>query len=446
MGKPEQTANADSSSPLKRVPDSVRWLMLTGIVAVVALVGGIGGWAATSELAGAVIADGTVVVDSSVKKVQHPTGGVVGEIYVRDGDKVAAGDLLLRLDETITRANLQIITGQLDQLAIRSARLVAERDGTSTLELPPKLAGRVNDPDLQAMLASERDLFASRQTARAGQKAQLRERSAQLDQEITGLNAQEQAKAVEIDLIRKELKGLLALQEKDLVPSIKVMSLQREAARLEGERGQLIAAAAQTKGKISEIELQIIQLDQDLKTEVMKELRELEAKQAELSERRIAAEDQLKRIDIRSPQAGVVHQLAVHTVGGVINQSEPLMLIVPEGDVLVIEAKVAPKDIDQLSLEQPAVILFPAFSQRTTPECQGKVARVSADLTKEPQLNQAYYLVRLSLSDAEQPCLGSNKLVPGMPAEVHIRTEERTALSYLMKPLTDQMARAFTEQ
>jgi len=271
-------------------------------------------------------------------------------------------------------------------------------------------------------------------------------RIAQFKEEISGLTAQQQAKAKELELVKTELASQTQLWEKNLTTIAKYTATQREATRLDGEGAQLIAIAARAKGKISETELQIIQLDQDLKAEVSKEIREIQAKEAELSERRVAAEDQLKRVDIRAPQSGVVHQLAVHTVGGVITAGEPIMLIVPSGDTLVIEAKIAPQDIDQVRQDQPAFVRFPAFNQRTTPEFGGIVSRVSADLTREPQADRAYYVARITLPDAELRRLGELKLVPGMPAEVHVKTGERTALSYLVKPLTDQIARAFKER
>ena len=431
---------------LKRVSDKLGGYIAIGMVALLLLAGGLGGWAATSELAGAVIAQGTVVVDSNVKKVQHPTGGIVGEIFVRDGDRVAAGDLLLRLDDTITRANLQIVTGQLDELEVRRARLVAERDGKPALEIPATMVSRMTEPGVLENIHGEQGLFESRYTARTGQKAQLAERIVQLQKEVEGIEAQQHAKDQEIDLLQKELLGLFELERKNLVPSLKMTNMQRESARLKGARAQLIASAAQARGKIAEAELQVLQIDQDLKTEVMKELREIQAKRAELNERRVTAEDQLRRIDVRGPQAGIVHQMSVHTIGGVITPSEPVMLIVPEGDALVIEAKLAPQDIDHVRSGQTAFVRFPAFNQRTTPEFLGTVQRIAADLIKEPQLNQAYFATRITLPPEELKRLGALKLVPGMPAEVHIKTAERTALSYLMKPLTDQIARAFTEQ
>lgn len=426
--------------------EGLRTRVAIGLMTVALLVLGVGGWMAMAQLSGAVIASGVIVVDSNIKKVQHPAGGVVGEIRVRDGDTVNAGDLVMRLDETITRSNLQVITKQLDELAVRQARLKAERDSTQTIEIPRALMGRQGEPEIEEILAGERTLFESRRMARAGQKAQLRERIAQLNEEIAGLTAQQQAKAIELELVKTELAGQQQLWAKNLIAITKYTATQREAARLEGERAQLIAAAAQAKGKIAETELQVIQLDQDLRSEVIKDMRDIQAKEAELNERRVAAEDQLKRIDIRAPQTGVVHQLAVHTVGGVVSAGEPIMLIVPGGDPLVIEAKVAPQDIDQVKLSQPAFVRFPAFNQRTTPEFNGVVSRISADLSREPQTNQAYYVARIALTDKEMERLGQLKLIPGMPAEVHIKTTDRTALSYLVKPFTDQFARALKER
>jgi HlyD family secretion protein len=424
--------------------DGIAGALFAGIGIALLLIVGIGGWAATAQVSGAVIAPGTVVVESNVKKVQHPTGGVVGEILVKEGDRVRAGDLLMRLDETITRANLLVITKQLDELMVRQARLEAERDGKIELALPQELQERAAEPEIQKIVAGERVLLESRHSARDGQKSQLRERIAQLKEEISGLEAQQSAKAKENYLIDKELEGLEQLSAKNLVPITKLMAMRREAARLQGERAQLVASVAQTKGKIAEIELQIIQIDEDLRAEVMKDLREDQGKQAELDEKRVAAEDQLKRIDIRAPQSGFIHELAVHTVGGVITPGEPVMLIVPGSDALIIEAKVSPEDIDRIQVGQPTFIRFPAFNQRTTPEFDGTVTVVSADVMKEAQTNRTYYIARVALADQRKT--DGLKLVPGMPAEVHIRTSERTPLSYLLKPLKDQYALAFRER
>lgn len=443
------TASQDkpSTASSEKTSRSLQHYLKLGIGFSLLLVVGIGGWAILADLAGAVIAPGSIVVDTYSKKVQHPTGGIVGELLVKDGMSVHTGDIVVRLDETVTRANLAVVIKSLDESEGRKARLDAERDDEAEVIFPESLASRENsDAEVRKIIRGERNLFLARKQSRVGQKSQLRERVAQLHLEIEGLDAQRDAKAREVALIKDELVGVESLYEKKLVPYARLTALQREATRLDGERGQLIASIAQARGKIVETELQIIQLDQDFKTEVLKELREIEGKVGELVERKVAAEDQLKRVDIRAPQAGIVHQLAVHTIGGVITAGEVLMLIVPQSDALTIEANVPPQDIDQISLGQEAVIRLSAFSQRTTPELFGKVTRISADLTKDPQTHASWYTVRIELPEEELKRLGKLKLVPGMPAEAHIQTERRSALSYFIKPLADQFSRAFREE
>ncbi len=429
-----------------RDEEGIHSLLRIGLIVVIVLVGGMGIWALTASLAGAVVAQGTVVVESSVKKVQHQSGGIVSEIRVREGDRVNAGDVLVRLDATVAGANLGVITAQLDELQMREARLKAERDGIPTLELPAVLKTRAETPEVREVLAGERTLFESRQTALAGQKAQLNERVNQLQEQITGIEGQSRAKAREVGFVNKELKEIEALWEKKLTTLARVTALRRDAARIDGERSQLIAASALVKDKIVETRLQIIQLDQDFKLDIAKDMRETQTKVAALIEQRAAAKDQLQRVEIRSPQNGIVHQLAVHTVGGVVNPSEPIMLIVPDGDTLVVDAKIAPQDIDQVFEGQSAFIRFTAFNQRTTPECNGLVMRIAADLARDPVTGQSFFAARIVLPPSEVSRLRQLKLVPGMPAEIFIRTTERTALSYFLRPLTDQLQRAFTEE
>ena len=297
---------------------------------VVVLAGGLGGWASTAEISGALIAPGTIVVESNVKKVQHPTGGVVGEVLARDGDLVKAGDIVVRLDDTVTKASLAIVTKNLDGLLARAARLQAEQQGLDKLIFPPALLDRANDPDVKNVMASETKLFEVRTTGRVGQKAQLRERITQLNEEIAGLTAQEKAKDQEIALVEKELVGVSSLYDQHLVQLSRLTTLQRDSARLNGERAQFVAAMAQAKGKITETELQIIQVDKDMVSDVSKDLRETNDKIGEFVERKVTAEDQLRRTDIRAPQDGMVLQSTVHTVGGVITAGDAIMMIVPQ--------------------------------------------------------------------------------------------------------------------
>lgn len=428
------------------VPDDMRAHLTAGFATVLLMAGAIGGWAATTELAGAVIGAGTVVVDSNVKKVQHPTGGIVGELRVREGARVAEGDLLIRLDETITRANLGVVMSQLYELNVRQGRLFAERDDEPEITLNEWVVARQSISEVQRLITTEQRLFESRRNGRNGQRAQLNERLNQLGEELKGLEGQHGAKTKESEFIKTELGEIEKLWKKNLAPLSKYTQLNREATRIDGERGSLIANMAQNRAKAAETRLQILQLDTDLKTEVSKELREVQSRQAELNERRIAAEDQLRRVEIRAPDSGIVHMLSVHTVGGVINAGEQVMLIVPNEEALVLEVKIGPNDISQVKVGQEAVVRLTSFNQRTTPEIKGQVSRVSADLTREPQSGQIFFIIRVSFTEEQLKRLDGQRLVPGLPAEVYVQTEQRTALSYLMKPIADQMARAFRER
>jgi HlyD family secretion protein len=449
--------NSDVQDPHR----AIRKLNLLGCALVILLIGGFGGWATTSELSGAVIAPGTVVVESYVKKVQHPTGGIVAEIPVKEGSVVEEGRIVMRLDDTKTRAALGVFLSQLDVLLAKEARLVAERDGSENITFPDELLMRQVEKTVATALTDETKLFESRRGARISQQARLRERIAQSNEEIRGLSAQKEAKEREIQFIDEELVGVKHLYGRNLVSISRLMTLQRDKTRLEGQHGDFIADIARARGKIAETELQIIQVDQDFLTELLKDLREAQAKIAELRERRTAAEDDLKRVVIRAPQSGIVHDLAVHTIGGVIDKGVTIMLIVPRADTLVVEAQVAPQDIDQVAVGASAAVRIRAGNQRILPDVRGKVIHVSADLTQQgsqpgqvqpgqvqpgSQTAQAIYYVRISLPEEEVKRLGGLQPVPGMPVEAFIQTLVRTPLEYLLKPLREQMARTFRER
>jgi HlyD family secretion protein len=425
---------------------SIRRHVVIGLAAIMLVTGGIGGWAATTEISGALIAPGSVVVESNAKKVQHPTGGVIGQIAVTNGMNVAAGDVLIRIDETMTRANLQIVSRTLDELTARRARLRAERDGAVEVSWPSAFEDRRHEETIVELMSDEQRLFQLRSTTRLGQKRQLRERIAQLNEEAGGIVAQQAAKSQELDLVNRELEGVRHLWSQKLIQITRLTALEREAARLDGERAQLIATAAQGRGKVSEIELQITQIDRELASEVGREMREIDGKAGEYTERKVAAEDQLRRIEIRAPISGTVHELNVHTIGGVVSAGEQLMLIVPASDRLTVEARVMPQDIDQVRVGQAAVLRFSAFNQRTTPEINGLVSRLSADVTTEQRTGVSYYTARIAINPDELARLGDVRLVPGMPVEAFIKTVDRTIGSYLVKPLFDQVARAFRER
>jgi HlyD family secretion protein len=436
----------DVALPL-RMPQrqAVRHHLRTSLVLALLFGGGLVVWALGTRVNGAVISQGALVVDSSVKKVQHQTGGVVGEIAVREGSHVEAGDVVIRLDDTIPRANLGIVSKSFDEVTARIARLEAERDELDKVIFPAELERKVLDRDAQRALDGEQGLFTLRRTAREGQKAQLRERIVQLEQEIDGILAQTDAKAKEVSLIRRELEGVKDLYRKNLIQLTRLTALQREEARLEGERGSLLAQAAQARGKVAETKLQILQIDQEFRSDVAKELRELQSKAAELGERQVAAQDQLDRVEVRAPLSGTVHQLAVHTVGGVVQPGEAMMLVVPDREGLAVEVKVPPQDIDHLHLGQEASLRFSAFNQRTTPEIEGRVSMIAADLTVDQRTGQSYYVARVAVDPQQMERLGQVKLIAGMPVEAYIMTGDRTVLSYLLKPLADQMGKAFRQ-
>jgi HlyD family secretion protein len=434
------------SDELKGARRSIRLHLIVGLVVVLVVAGGFGGWASTVPISGALIAPGSVVVDSNVKKVQHPTGGVVGEVRVRDGDLVKTGDIVVRLDETVVKASLAIVVKTLNGLYARAARLEAEQQGRDKIVFPKVLTDQADDPDVRDVIASEAKLFEVRVNGRTGQKAQLRERVTQLNEEIDGLQAQEVAKDKEIALVEKELVGVRQLYDQHLVQLTRLTTLERDAARLAGERAQYIASRAQAKGKITETELQIIQVDKDMLAEVSKDLRETNDKIGEFVERKVTAEDQLRRVDIRAPQDGMVLQSTVHTVGGVITAGDAIMMIVPLADALSVEAKVNPQDIDKLQIGQKTLLRLSAFNQRTTPEINGLVTRISADVTTDQRTGQSFYTIRVSMPPEEIARLGDVKVIPGMPVEAFVQTGDRTMLSYLMKPLSDQFMRSFREK
>ncbi|AWN43663.1 HlyD family type I secretion periplasmic adaptor subunit [Methylobacterium durans] len=420
---------------------SIRRHLVIGIGTCVVLVSG-AAMAGFATIAGAVIAPGRIVVESDVKKVQHPTGGVVGQLLVREGARVTAGQVLIQLDETQTRADLDMVLKALDELSARRARDEAERDGATSVTFPGDLLARApRDPTVRHLIEGETRLFTARIAAREGQKAQLRERVTQLQDEIGGLEKQVAAKAREIALINDELRGVRDLFAQNLVQFAKLNALERTSAGLSGERGRLVASIARTKGKVAETELQILQVDGDMRTEVGKELAEIRGRWSELVEKRVAAEDRLKRIELRAPQDGFVQELKVHTIGGLVVPNEPAMLIVPSADQRVVEIQVNPQDIAYVKVGQVASLRFPSLNQSRTPEISGSVMRVAADVSQDQKTGAPYYTVRIRPAEGQEALLGKSVLLPGLPVEAHMHIGDRTIMSYLVKPLSEQIER-----
>ena len=428
-----------------------------GLFLVVGILGGTVAWASVAELSGAVIGQGSVIVESHGKRIQHADGGIVADIRVDDGSEVQEGDLLIRLDETITRANFAISEKGLDQAVARLARLEAERDRLPLVEFPPEIETRKHVEHIARAIVGERAMFAALSRTYNGKIVQLRERKQQLANEVMGYEAQFNARRSEIALLRTEMDGTKALVSRQYAPAVKMLGEQRQMAALEGDFGRLAAQIAQTNGKIAETELQVIQIQDEEIKRVATEIRDTERRIEELRERKVAAEDKLKRTEMRAPRTGVVHEMQVHTIGAVIRPGEVVLTVVPKEDILVVEARVRPVDIDQVSTGQLAFIRFPNFNRRTTPELNGRVVRVGADVAQDPSRptntgtadstrREAFYPVRISVSEDELKRLNGLRLQPGMPAEVFIQTEDRTAISYMIKPISDQLARAFREK
>lgn len=419
--------------------------ILFGLVIVVAMFGGLGTWAAIAELSGAVIAPGVVSVSSKRQTVQHLEGGIISELLVRDHETVEVGQVLVRLDDTRAKATLGIIGGRLDILNAQAARLIAERDGLAELAVPADLADRIAEPQVTEIVEGQIELFKARQDGLNGETEILTQRIAQLGDQIVGLEAQQAAKERQIEIISEELSGLERLYRQGYAPRTRLLELQRAAERLRGEVGEHIADIAAAGTQIGETRLQIIQLRRDFAEQAVEQLREVRAQVFDLDQRRAAALDELMRLDIRAPKAGAVVGLGVHTIGGVVAPGQALMDIVPEEDELIIEAQVAPQDVDKIAGGLNAMVRLSAFDLRTTPELNGTVVSASADRLMDEMSGLPYYLVDVRISDSELARLDGLTLMPGMPAEVFIDTGKRTALSYLVKPLTDSLAHVFRE-
>ncbi|HEV7336113.1 MAG TPA: HlyD family type I secretion periplasmic adaptor subunit [Bosea sp. (in: a-proteobacteria)] len=416
--------------------------VMAGSALMLMLVVGCGGWAATANLNGAVIAQGAVKVDQNLKEVQHRDGGIIQALMVRQGDQVEAGQVLFRLDDVQMRAELSIIHSQLGENLGRKARLAAERDDLAAIQFPAELAQLSGDA--ARIIEGETRLFDGNRTNRQSRKEQLEIGIVQSGEEIKGLEARHVAKVEELRLVELEKQKYAGLFSKGLIDGARVYTVNREWARLLGERGEIDAALARAKLRISEARLQIIAVDETARTEAQRELRQVEAKISEFGDRRLATEDRLARTEIRAPIDGTVNELTVFTVGGVITPAARLATIVPRQARLTVEVRIAPVDIDQIKPEQPARLRFSAFAKNTTPEFSGKVIHVSPATSRDPSNGSTYYSGDIELEN--EALVENRRLLPGMPVEVFIQTEERTALSYLVKPFTDHASRIFRER
>ena len=426
------------------VRESSLGYIVLGLSIIVVLLGGLGAWALTAQLNGAIVASGRLTVESNRKTVQHLDGGIVRKILVKDGDVVAPGQLLVSLDSTIDQATFDATVVKLDELGARAARLIAERDGMPSIDFPEEMVARAHEPSVVKVMQGERDLFEARRSSAAGTERLLQQRVDGFDQQIVGLEGQIASKGRQVELVMEEHKNLKVLYDKGYATLTRLLALQRQAEQLLGERAAHGSDIATVKNSIAETELELGQIKRDFQEIVTAELRTVEAEIFGLQERRIAAEERLKRAGIVASHAGVVLDLAVHTVGGVITPGQPILDIVPDTDELLVEAQIATSDIDKVSLGQASVVRLSAFSQDETPEIEGTVRSVSADRLIDEVTGQPYYVARIDIA-GQQLSSGGIELVPGMPAEVFIETGDRTAISYFVKPLTDRLAKTFIE-
>lgn len=424
----------------------IRQLNRIGLILALSFLGVVGLWSITARLSGAVIAPGVLIVESRLQTVQHPTGGVVSELLVGEGSLVEAGQVLVRLDGTSARTSLAIIQSELDMQLLRAARLSAERDGAPTVALPGELAPRQGEAALAGALRGEEQLMAARLNSRQSETSQLLERKTQLADEIVGLEAQQTATQSQLQIVNDDLVRVNALYAQSLVPVQRIAELQREHAQLQGELGRLTSSIANTRGRISELTMETTRKDEVFRSELLDDLQATQAAISGLQERKVAAADALRRLDILAPQAGAIHELAVHTVGGVVGAGQTLMEIVPSGGALVLEARIEPAEIDQVNVGSEVAIRLLAANHRTTPMLAGAVAQISPDVLHDTRSGAAYYLAKIAFADLTQEEADALHLVPGVPAEIYITTESRTPLQYLLSPLTEQMPRMFRER
>jgi HlyD family type I secretion membrane fusion protein len=422
----------------------IRSRIVVGSLATLLLVGGFGGWAATAELTGAVVGQGQVIVDKDLRAIQHLDGGIIRTIDVRKGDAVKEGQVLFTLDSTQMTAESEIMHSQMLDLLAKRQRLVAERDGAWEMKVGEVPEGI--DLENSQSFANEIRLFKGNSTNRTSETAQLKQGLLQSHEELQGLNGQLNSNAKELQLVQTEFDKVQMLQKKGLIDGSRVYSSSRDLNRLKGEHDQISSSIAKSKAQASEIELRIAAVEDQARTEAQKQLSEIEPKIAELVERRSANANRLTRMDIRSPIAGIVNEVLVNTIGGVITPAQKLVTIVPANVKMQVEVKVQPNDIDQIYVGQKAKLKFTAFSSRKTPEIFGNVAFVSPATSTDQSNGHVYYVTQVEVTPDELAKLGEKKLVPGMLVETFIQTESRTALSYLVKPFQDQIERAFRER
>lgn len=433
---------------MNALPHSAASAVRLGLLALILLIGGFGTWAVMTNISGAVIVSGAVEVDQNRQVVQHPDGGVVAEIAVKEGDHVQAGDILLRLDTTLLRSRLNVVEGQYYEQLTRAARLAAERDDADAPAYPTDITNLLSQrPDVAELVAGQDRLFSSRRDTFETQVDQLRKRSGQITAQIEGIMAQQSALHRQLDLLQEELSQQNALLNKGLTQASRVLALQRNEAGLQGSIGELAASLAEARGRVTEIELQITQLAAQRREDAITQLRDLESTRLDLAEQRLSLIEQINRMDIRAPVSGVVLGLQIHAERSVLRPAEPLLHLVPQDRPLVISAQVNPLHVDQVFVGQDVRLQFSTLSSRDMQDLHGRVFTLSPDAFQDEAREQSYYRAEIHLNPGEMQKLPEGTaLLPGMPATGFIRTEDRTPLAYLVEPLAGYFNKAFRER
>lgn len=434
-----------TTTQIAPLPTQPRATIVFGLIVVCLTLGTFTTWAVLAPLAEAVVATGMIKVDSSRKQIQHLEGGIVKEILVRDGDQVKLGDTLVRLDETRAASSLAILRDAHDAALAQEARLIAERDGLEEIAFPDGLWQRREQPTVAEIINSQIALKDARHSAVQGEVSILNKQVALLYKDIAGLKAQILSKGRQLAFVRDELDSVRGLLSKGLGGKQRVLELEREAAKLQGEQAEHRSAIAAAETQISGKELEVYQVGNSFRENVVSELKQVQSEIFDLRERLNAAEHVFGHTEVKAPVDGVVVGSGVHTIGGVVAPGETLLELVPLNDKLIVEARIDPQDIDKVVLGLPAGIKFTAFNQRTTPELAGTLRYVSADTLLDPQTGQGYYIARIEVPESEVERLGK-PLQPGMISEVFIRTGERTMADYLLQPLRDSFRRAWLEE
>ncbi len=436
---------ADVTKARKRTNSAISALSI-GWLGFIVLLGGFGSWAVFSEISGAVIANGQIAVERNRQVVQHPDGGVVSEISIEEGDIVQSGQVLLRLDDTLLRSNYEIVRSEYWEIQARIARLTAERDGAEAIDIAQDLQTQADrDPAVAEVVSGQQRLFEARNESRTRQIEQLERRKEQINAQVDGIKAQQTSLNIQLGFIQEELSAQQDLLEKGLAQVSRVLGLQREQARLQGQVGDFLAEEAELSGRITELDIEILRIDTQVREQAITEIRDLQFRATEKAQQMLSLEEQLSRMDIRAPVSGIIYGLAVFGERAVISPAEPVLYLVPQDRPLVIRSEVPAIHVDQVYPGQEVTLRFSAFNSRTTPEVFGTVDQISADAFVNETTGATFYAAEITLNQGEVERLGDNIILPGMPVEAYIKTEDRSPIVYLVRPVLDYFNRAFRE-